>query len=101
VQYSFIQADGSHTPEASVNSPFTSSGGQPDVASSATHLLFVWRSNSLANANNYIRGQIMNADGSWATGMFTIAEAAGRQLRPVAAWNGNEFLVVWGTSAIR
>ena len=36
-QYSFISADGSHTPEASVNSPFTSRGGQPDVAMSGSH----------------------------------------------------------------
>ena len=94
-QYSFINADGTHTPEAGVNSPFTSSGGQPDVATSGAHRLFVWRSNSLSNANNYIRGQIMNADGSWATGMFTIAEEAGRQLCPVVAWDGTNFLVVW------
>jgi hypothetical protein len=33
---------------ASVNSPFTSSGGQPEVAMSGSHRLFVWRANSLS-----------------------------------------------------
>ncbi len=94
-QFTFISADGSHTPEASANSPFTSSGGQPDVATSGNHLLFVWRANSLANANNYIAGRVMNADGSWATDLYTIAEAPGRQLRPVVGWDGTEFVVVW------
>jgi len=94
-QYSFIEADGSHTPEASVNSPFTSSGGQPDVATTGDRRLFVWRSNSLSNANNYIRGRLMNADGSWASDFFTIAEAPGRQLRPVVGWDGTSFVVAW------
>ena len=95
VQYTFINSDGSHTPEGSVNSAFTSSGGQPDVAISSNRLLFVWRSNSLANANNYIRGRLMNWDGSWATDLFTIAEAPGRQLRPVVGWDNTNFLVTW------
>lgn len=95
VQFTFINPGGSHTPEASVNSPFTSSGGQPDVATSGGHRLFVWRSNSLANANNYIRGRLMNAKGSWATDLFTVAEAPGRQLRPVVGWDGTSFVVAW------
>jgi hypothetical protein len=95
IQYSFINPDGTHTPEATVASAFTASGGQPDVAWSGAHLLFVWRANSLANANNYIRGLRMNPDGSTAGGMFTIAEAPGRQLRPVAGWDGSTFVVAW------
>lgn len=95
VQYAFISADGSHTPEATVASAFTASGGQPDVATSASHRLFAWRANSLANADNYIRGRLMNADGSWASDLFTIAQAPGRQLRPVVAWDGAEFVVAW------
>lgn len=52
---------------------------------SGSKYLFVWRSNTLANANNSIAGRIMNANGTFATGTIVIAEAAGRQLRPVAS----------------
>jgi len=69
--------------------------GDLDVAFSGNKYLLVWRMNSLANANNYVAGRIMNADGTYATGMFTIAEAAGRQLRPTVAWNGTTFVVAW------
>lgn len=95
VQFSFIGADGSHTPEATVASAFTASGGQPDVATSGSRWLFAWRANSLANADNSIRGRLMNADGSWATDLFSIAQAPGRQLRPVVGWDGTSFVVAW------
>ncbi len=63
--------------------------------SPAQKYLFVWRNNSLSNANNYIAGRIMNANGTFATGNFTIAEAPGRQLRPVVGWDGTSFVVAW------
>jgi len=94
-QYSWISADGSHTPEASANSAFTSPGGQPDVATNGAGRLFVWRAWSLSHANNAIVGRLMNADGSWASDIFTIAEAPGRQLRPVVGWDGAEYVVAW------
>ena len=92
--YNFVSPDGSFTPAAN---PATTSGGAgtPDVAFSGQKYLFVWRNNSLANANNYIAGRVMNANGTFATGNFTIAEAPGRQLRPVVGWDGENFLVVW------
>ncbi len=65
------------------------------MAFSGQKYLFVWRNNTLSNANNYIAGRIMNADGSFATGNFTIAEAPGRQLRPVVGWDGTNFVVAW------
>ncbi len=37
----------------------------------------------------------MNANGTFATGNFTIAEAPGRQLRPVVGWDGSSFVVAW------
>jgi len=92
--YNFVSPDGSFT--AASNPAATSgSSGTPDVAFSGQKYLFVWRNNSLSNANNYIAGRIMNADGTFATGNFTIAEASGRQLRPVVGWDGASFMVAW------
>ena len=92
--YNFVSPDGSFTPALN---PSTTSGGAgtPDVAFSGQKYLFVWRNNSLANANNYIAGRVMNADGSFATNNFIIAEAPGRQLRPVVDWDGTNFVVAW------
>ena len=92
--YNFVSADGSMT---AARNPATASGsaGTPDVAFSGSKYLFVWRNNSLSNANNFIAGRVMNADGSFATGSITIAEAPGRQLRPVVGWDGSTFVVAW------
>jgi len=92
--YNFVSPNGSFTPAAN---PATAAGsaGTPDVAFSGQKYLFVWRNNSLSNANNYIAGRIMNANGTFATGNFTIAEAPGRQLRPVVGWDGTNFVVAW------
>lgn len=92
--YNFVAPDGSFTPAANP-SQYSGSAGTPDVAFSGQKYLFVWRNNSLANANNYIAGRIMNANGTFATANFTIAEAPGRQLRPVVAWDGTTFVVAW------
>lgn len=92
--YNFVYPDGTFT--AGLNPATTSGGsGTPDVAFSGDKYLFVWRNNTLANANNYIAGRIMNADGTFLTGNFTIAEATGRQLRPVVGWDGQTFVVSW------
>jgi len=92
--YNFVNPNGTFTTAAN---PATTSGsaGTPDVAFSGQKYLFVWRNNSLSNANNYIAGRIMNADGTFPGGNFTIAEAPGRQLRPVVGWDGATFVVVW------
>ncbi len=92
--YNFVSPDGSFT---AASNPAASSGasGTPDVAFSGQTYLFVWRNNSLSNANNYIAGRLMNADGTFATGNFTIAEAPGRQLRPSVGWDGASFVVTW------
>lgn len=83
-------------PTAAFNpTPFSGSSGDLDVAFGAGRSLLVWRSNSLPNANNLISGRIMNGDGTFAGGAFTIAEAAGRQLRPAVVWDGSNFLVAW------
>ncbi|MBK8164579.1 MAG: hypothetical protein IPK64_01305 [bacterium] len=94
VVYNFVAPDGSFTP--AVNPTTTSGGaGTPDVAFSGSAYLFVWRSNTLANADNHISGRLVAADGTFLTGDFTIAQATGRQLRPSVGWDGTEFLVVW------
>jgi hypothetical protein len=92
--YNFVSSDGSFTPALN---PATTSGGSgtPDVAFSGSAYLFVWRNNTLANANNTIAGRLMDAGGTFLTGNFTIAEAAGRQLNPTVGWDGTDFVVVW------
>lgn len=94
VVYNFVNPNGTFTP---ASNPASTSGGAGNlaVAFSGDKYLFVWRSNTLSSANNYISGKIMNANGTFATSDFVIAEAPGRQLRPVVAWNGNNFVVAW------
>jgi len=83
-------------PTAAFNpTPISGGTGDLDIAFSGSKYLLVWRMNSLSNANNYIAGRIMNADGTFPPGYFTIAEAPGRQLRPTVAWDGTTFLVAW------
>ena len=75
--------------------PFSGGSGDLDIAFSGSNYLLVWRMNSLSNANNYIAGRIMNADGSFPPGYFVIAEAPGRQLRPTVSWDGSTYIVAW------
>ncbi|MCG3123287.1 MAG: hypothetical protein GIKADHBN_01699 [Phycisphaerales bacterium] len=89
-----VPPQGSPTP-AFNPTPFSGASGDLDIAFSGAKYLLVWRMNSLSNANNYIAGRIMNADGTFQPGYFTIAEAPGRQLRPTVIWDGAEFLVAW------
>lgn len=80
-------------PVAAVNpTPYSGGTGDLDIASSGSNHLLVWRMNSLANANNYIAGRIMNLDGTYGPA-FTIAEATGRQLRPTVVWDGQSYIV--------
>jgi len=75
--------------------PISGGSGDLDIAFSGAKYLLVWRMNSLSNANNYIAGRFMNADGTFPGGYFTIAEATGRQLRPTVDWDGAAFVVAW------
>lgn len=90
----FVNANGTFTPGVNPT-PFSGGGGHPDIASSGDGYLFVWRSNSLANANNFISGRILDANGAPSGNAFTVAEAPGRQLRPVADFDGSTYVVAW------
>ena len=91
-----VKVPPSGAPAPAFNPTTTSGGaGDLDIAYSGSNYLLVWRSNTLSNANNYISGRVVNADGSYLTGDFTIAEAAGRQLQPAVAWDGESYVVVW------
>lgn len=96
---SFIDRNGVQTP-ANNPTPFSGITGTPDIAFSGApggdgKYLIVWRDHTLSNADNSISGRIMNADRTFATGAFTIAQAPGRQLSPVVGWDGSTFIVVW------
>ena len=93
VEGAFVESNG--TPAASFAVLFMT-GGTPDLAVSDDTALFLWRNNSLANANNYIAARRMRPDGSFVDGAaFTVSEAPGRQLDPVCAWSGSEFVTAW------
>jgi hypothetical protein len=84
--------------QASNPTPVSGGSGDLDIAFSGNKYLLVWRMNTLSNANNYIAGRIMNADGTFppgTPGYFTIAEGPGRQLRPTVSWDGTTFVVAW------
>jgi hypothetical protein len=96
---SFIDTNGVQT-LANNPTPFSGVTGTPDIAFSGDpggdgKYLIVWRNQTLSHADNSISGRIMNADRTFATGAFTIAQAPGRQLSPVVGWDGSTFLVVW------
>lgn len=92
--YALVPPTGTPSPVRNPT-PFSGGSGDLDVAYSGGKYLFVWRNNSLSNANNYIAGRIMNPDGTFPGGAFVIAEATGRQLRPTVGWDGLSFVVLW------
>ncbi|MFZ4430845.1 MAG: GC-type dockerin domain-anchored protein, partial [Phycisphaerales bacterium] len=75
--------------------PVSGATGDLDAACSESECLLVWRSGTLSGPNTSISGRFMNRDGSFRGGVFTIAEAPGRQLRPVATFDGTHYLVAW------
>jgi len=70
-------------------------GWRPDVAVSADTALFVAVTNTVASATTDLEGQLMAADGTLVSGVFSISTAADKQLMPAATWNGTEFVVAW------
>ncbi|MBL9148656.1 MAG: hypothetical protein JNM94_08185 [Phycisphaerae bacterium] len=89
----FVNADGTAT-GGSNPTPFSGATGDPDIAFSGSNYLIVWRMNTLGQPDNYIMGRTMALDGALGP-TFTVAQAAGRQLRPVATWDGETFVVAW------
>ncbi|MEZ5977367.1 MAG: hypothetical protein R3F34_04020 [Planctomycetota bacterium] len=69
-------------------------GGQPDVATNDSEVLFVWRGGSLSNANNSVRARLMDATGSFLTADFLVSDAGGRRFDSPSR-NGDDFLVAW------
>lgn len=88
-----LAAAGAPTP-ATNPTPYSGGTGDLDIAYSGSKYLLVWRMNTLSSADNYVAGRILHGDGSLGPA-FTIAQAAGRQLRPTVAWDGTTFVVVW------
>ncbi len=84
------------SPKPAINpTPLAGGTGDLDIAFSGSGYLLAWRNNSLSSANNFIAGRLMNIDGTFPGAMFTIAEAPGRQLRPVVSWDGSTYVVAW------
>lgn len=88
-----LAATGNPTP-ANNPTPYAGGTGDLDIAFSGSKYLLVWRMNTLSAADNYVAGRIMHEDGTLGPD-FTIAQAAGRQLRPTVAWDGTNFIVAW------
>jgi len=88
---SFLLSDGSSPGTFNV----TFNGGHPDVAWSGSEALFVFRVNSLANANNDVWYRRMTSAGGFPAPQALLSDAAGRQLYPAVAWDGAQFLAAW------
>lgn len=91
VERCFVETSGAITPFAVV--AFNS--GHPDVAWSGGEALFVFRVNSLSNANNDVALRRMLPDGSFPAGQAVLSAGPGRQLYPVVAWDGARFVAAW------
>jgi hypothetical protein len=91
IETCFIAKAGAVTPSVSVYY----SGGFPEVATSGNEFLFVFRTNSLANANNDVAFRRMLPDGSMPAGPVLFGVVPGRQLYTAVAWNGKEFVAAW------
>ncbi len=91
----FVGADG--VPGASVGVTSTSgASGHPDIAIGPEYALFVWRQNTLANANNDVMCRRIRPDGtSPDTANVMVSNAPYRQLFPVATWTGDEYFMAW------
>jgi hypothetical protein len=89
----FVDANGVATP-GNNPTPFAGSTGDPDLAFSGSNYLIVWRSGTMSQPDNSIMARTMSIGGTLGPA-FTVGQAAGRQLRPVVAWNGEQFVVAW------
>jgi hypothetical protein len=92
VEAAFVDASGATSGAFPVT---TFTGGQPDVAVNGNEALVVWRQNSLANAQNSIRGRRIDAAGAFLGTDFLVADAVGRQLDPAVAFDGTNHVVVF------
>ncbi len=92
VEAAFVAANGATSGSFPVT---TFTGGQPDVAVNGNEALVVWRQNSLANAQNSIRGRRIDAAGQFLGADFLVADAVGRQLDPAVAFDGVNYVVAF------
>ncbi|MCA9291415.1 MAG: hypothetical protein KDA25_09820, partial [Phycisphaerales bacterium] len=69
-------------------------GFRPQVAGGDGAALFVYGSNSPANANSDVLGRRLLPDGSM-TPAFTVSSGFGKQFAPVVTWTGAEFIAAW------
>lgn len=92
----FVGADGA--PQGAGMNPTSTSGGSghPDIAVGPDDALFVWRQNTLANANNDVMCRRIRPDGSSPdAGDVMVSNAPNRQLFPAAAWTGDAYFMAW------
>ena len=87
----FVAADGAPSPFFTV----AYNAFQPDLAFSGAEVLFVYRTNSVANANNDVGYRRMLPGGTFPASGAVLSAAAGRQVWPVVAWDGTQFVAAW------
>ncbi|MEW5986196.1 MAG: PKD domain-containing protein [Chloroflexota bacterium] len=94
----FVNTDGTHGNEFSVNSYYSTAGGngifEVSVAASDNVALVVQSQELSSGVETDLRGRLINADGSMQA-LFNLTPWVGNQYRPRAAWDGSQFLVVY------
>ena len=79
-------------------------GGNPAIACSGTNYLMVWPDDYLGGDESSVSAQLIGPSGGLVGGMIAVT-ANSEQKRPVAAYGGGKYLVLWedyssGTAAI-
>ncbi|MDM7914058.1 MAG: hypothetical protein QUU85_02170, partial [Candidatus Eisenbacteria bacterium] len=90
----FVGVDGLAQPSIQISPTFDEDMPGLAVSGTGAQALVTW-SNQNTYPTSAIEGRIVNADGSFATAPFVIADAAGEQLFTTAAWNGEQYVTAW------
>ena len=73
---------------------------RPDIAWDGTNYLVVWEDERNGVSNYDIYGQLVSASGTLVGSNFSICLASNTQTYAAVAWDGTNYLVVWGDEDI-
>lgn len=87
----FVDLTGAATPSFVI----AYNGFVPSAAVSPNEVMIVFRTNSVANANNDVAYRRMLYDGTFPAAQAVLSAAPYRQMFPTVAWSGSEFVAAW------
>ncbi|TWT40447.1 Microbial collagenase precursor [Phycisphaerae bacterium RAS1] len=94
----FINADGTTTPAFTIHGPFSTSGGngvfELALASSGSQALMVQSQELSSGVETDLLARMVGADGT-VQPMINLTPWVGNQYKPRAAWDGDQFVVVF------